>query len=84
MEAVKAEDMRWSRATKAGSSNFIMVILSNNSFSSRLKVKDRGTNPCPKVLGAASRVYVSLALFACACSFGPFHKQKETFSASFD
>ena len=27
MEAVKAEEMNWSRATKAGSSNLIIVIL---------------------------------------------------------
>ena len=77
-EAVKAEDMSGSRATKAGSSSLIIMILCNNLLSRRLKVKGKRCLFVPE--GASSRAYVSLALFACV---GPFHEQKET-SASFD
>ena len=76
MKAVKAEEMNWSRATKAGSSSLAIVILCNNSFSRGLKLK--GQRCLFLSEGASSRVYLSLALFACACSFGPFHKQEET------
>ena len=77
MEAVKAEDMNWSRATEAGSSSLIIVILLNKLFSRGLKLKGQGCLFLSQ--GALSRIYASLALFACAVRLCCFIRRKRLF-----